>query len=108
MSRDAGTLDTRILFQSKGESLNDLGEVNHSSLTDLFTVWGAVIEVKPIEVFLNGGDEAGHLTKFKIRYRTNVNEDNVISFDGKVYDIIGIEPTGANNRQWLLITARGV
>jgi SPP1 family predicted phage head-tail adaptor len=106
MSRDAGTLDTRILFKEKGTTINGLGEVSHSVLSDLFSVWASVFEVKPIELFLSGRDQSVDLTRFRIRYRTDIIEDYVIVAGGKNYDIEGIEGSGSNDRQWLTITAR--
>jgi SPP1 family predicted phage head-tail adaptor len=106
MSRDAGTLDTRITFKTKGETLSELGENNHSTLSTFVSVWGAVFGVKPLEALLSGGDKSISLTKFRIRWRSDLNEDMVAVADGINYDIIGIEGDGANSRQWLVITAR--
>lgn len=104
---DAGRLDTRIVIKSKGETLSALGELNHQTLTTVATVWAAVVRVSAVEIFLAGGDASLDTVKWRIRFRSGITENDVIESNGRTYDITGIVPAGASDRQWLIITARG-
>ncbi len=101
----AGRLSKRILFRAKGTTRDDYGEPNSESLTDFVTVYAEEMGISAMEKFSSTADFAFQVRKFRIRFRTDLNEDMVIDFNGGRYDIKGIEPAGRNNREWLIITA---
>ena len=104
----AGKLTHSITFQTKGTTLDGLGEPDHETFTDFMEVRAAILMQTPQERHLAGSDQAFRKTKFKIRYRSEINEDMGISYDGWRYDIEGIEPTGRRNREAMIVIANRI
>jgi len=102
---DAGRLDKRIDFYTKGDTLSALGEHNETELTLFARVWAQEVQINPQEKFAGGIDAPLNRTRWKIRYRKDLTEDMVIQADGYQYDVEGIAPSGYRSRTWLIITA---
>ena len=98
-------LNKRITIKSKGTTLNSYGEPNHQTFSTVATVWANIEAITATERFAAGADQALNRTKFLIRYRSDVTEDQVIEYNGWRYDIEGLEPTGQQHREYLLVHA---
>ena len=100
-----GKLDQRLTIKRKGTTLNSNGEPNHQTLDQVDVVWGGIESITPTERFAAGADQAMNLTKFLVRYRSDLTEDHVIEFNGYRYDISGLQPSGQRHKEYLTIFA---
>jgi len=100
-----GKLDQRLTIKRKGTTLNSYGEPDHQTLEVVAVVWGGIQSITPTERFAAGADQATNLTKFLVRYRNDLSEEQVIEYDGWRYDITGLQPLGQRNREYLTIFA---
>jgi|TARA_A100001037_G_C14673217_1_gene424012 SPP1 family predicted phage head-tail adaptor len=100
-----GKLDQRLTIKRKGTTLNSYGEPNHQTLDKVDLVWGGIESITPTERFAAGADQAMNLTKFLVRYRSDLTEDHVIEYDGWRYDISGLQPSGQRHKEYLTIFA---
>ena len=100
-----GKLDPRLTIKRKGTTLNSYGEPNHQTLDQVDVVWGGIESITPTERFAAGADQAMNLTKFLVRYRSDLTEDHVIEFNGYRYDISGLQPSGQRHKEYLTIFA---
>ncbi len=101
----AGRLSARIIFLTKGSTVDGYGEPDAEALTNFAFVRAEEMGISAVEKFASGSDVAFQIRKFRIRFRTDLTEDMAIEFGGWRYDITGIEPSGRNNREWLIVTA---
>ena len=100
-----GKLDKRLTIKRKGTTLNSYGEPDHQTLTLVAVIWGGIESITPTERFAAGADKATNLTKFLVRYRSDLTEDHVIEYDGWRYDISGLQPSGQRHKEYLTIFA---
>ena len=100
-----GKLDQRLTIKRKGTTLNSYGEPNHQTLDQVDVVWGGIESITPTERFAAGADQAMNLTKFLVRYSSDLTEDHVIEFNGYRYDISGLQPSGQRHKEYLTIFA---
>ena len=89
MIKQAGQLDRKIVIQTFTSSTDAFGQKNKSFST-LASVWAKVIEKSGTE-----GEESDQIVAVKevhflIRYRSDINEQMRIVFDGKTYKIEAI------------------
>lgn len=101
-----GRLTSRITIKSKGEVLDSFGEPDHETFTTVASVAAEIMAISGAELFAAGGDQAFNLTRFRIHYRSGIDEDMVVEYGTWRYDIQSIIPTGRMDREWLIITAR--
>lgn len=89
----AGTLDRRITIQHKTVTTSpDGGQIE--TWADLATVWANARPLKSDEKF---GDQqliATSLTTFTIRYRSDLTVQDVIKYNGRIWDILDIREVG--------------
>ena len=96
-----GGLDRRITIQKPTLSANAYGEREESWGTHV-TCW-AQIERKPAAVEQNSGAQIVSVNKvvFNIRYSKDSKDTNAgyrISYDSKIYNILGVHEVGRNER----------
>ena len=96
-----GGLDRRITIQKPTLSANAYGEREESWGTHV-TCW-AQIERKPAAVEQNSGEQIVSVNKvvFNIRYSNdskNTKAGYRISYDSKIYNILGVHEVGRNER----------
>ncbi len=99
-----GRLDRRISLRVKTVA-NDASGEEIETWAELDGVWAMVTIGATSEAHEAAQDHATEETEFLIRYRTDitVNTLNEIAYDGKTYDISGVEEVG--RREYLRITA---
>jgi SPP1 family predicted phage head-tail adaptor len=102
---DAGRLNRLLVIKSKGQTLNSLGEPNHSTLSEYTSLWGSVSVASAAEKFVADSDHPFQVVLFKTRYRPDITDDMVIEYDGYRYDIEGIKRLGHRRKKHMLITA---
>lgn len=100
-----GKLDQRLTIKRKGTTLNSYGEPDHQTTDKVDVVWGGIQSITPTERFAAGADQAMNLTKFLVRYRSDLTEDHVIEYNGYRYDISGLQPSGQRHKEYLTIFA---
>ena len=96
-----GGLDRRIDFQGAGTTVNDYGE-RVETWTKLQTVWAA-IERKPSASERNSGEQVVSFQSviFTIRNSSQVgllSPSYRISYDSKIYEILGVQEVGRNEQ----------
>ena len=96
-----GGLDRRITIQKPTLSANAYGEREESWGTHV-TCW-AQIERKPAAVEQNSGEQIVSVNKvvFNIRYSNDSKDTKAgyrISYDSKIYNILGVHEVGRNDR----------
>jgi len=102
---DAGRLDRRILLM-RGAAGTDSFNEPVLTWSALATVWAMAEPVKDGERLSAGQMLAGKLTRFTIRYSSEVADidpKDRVAFDGRTYDILGVKEIG--RREYLEITA---
>ena len=102
---DAGRLDRRIVIQRATTSADAFNQPLET-FAALATVWAAAVPVSDGERMKAGQTLAGKMTRFTIRYSSEVADvdprDRIV-FDGRTYDIAGVKELG--RREGLEITA---
>ena len=96
-----GGLDRRIVIQSPSHSANAYGE-REETWGAFATCW-AQIERKPAAVEQNSGEQMVSVNKvvFNIRYSSttkNTKSGYRISYDSKIYNILGVHEVGRQER----------
>ncbi len=82
-----GKMDRKVTIQKRSTTQNSKGE-GIESWSDLTTVWAMKIERGGRDSFKAGVEESQRNTDFIMRYRSDVTADNLIIFEGQVYDIV--------------------
>lgn len=107
-SEEIGNMDARIVLQSLAQSVNGYGE-RVETWSTLATVWAQVsYNIKPSKEddVGTGKQVVEQEVIFRIRMRSDVSEQNRISYDSRTYDIIAIEKTA--DRQFMLLSCKTV
>ena len=86
----SGRLRQRITIQERVSSTDSRG-FQHVSWQDICTVWAAAENLRGREFFAAAAVQAEHTVKFTIRYREGITPAMRIVFDGKTYNITGID-----------------
>jgi SPP1 family predicted phage head-tail adaptor len=89
MIKQAGQLDRRITIQTFTTSTDDFGEVI-PSFTTLADVWAKVEEKRGTEGEDDNQIIASKVVEFFIRYRSDINEQMRIVYNGQTYKIEAI------------------
>lgn len=100
---DPGKLDRRIILRSASVSTDGFGQAVRT-YSDLGKVWAKVDYTSVSE-----GNEANKLTsvnkvRFTIRYRSDVDATNKVSWDGKTYEVEGVNLEG--RERYLVLETR--
>lgn len=86
MPLNAGKLRQRITFQSRGSSVDAVGQTVET-WSDVATVWAAVEPIRGRE-FIEGLQTTGRVShKFTIRKLASVNSKLRISYDSRIFGI---------------------
>ena len=96
-----GKSDRRITVQRATETTNDYGE-KAATWSTLITVWAELMKTSGMkEVIADRQDTASQAIAFKVRSSTDTRavttKDRVV-YDGKYFDISGIEEVGRNDQ----------
>ena len=97
-----GRMDRRIIVQVNTPVKDDSGEPIESWAA-LVTLWAAVTPQSADESLEGDQIHGTAETEFRIRYRSDVDVANRISYNSQFYDITGVVELG--RREGLLITA---
>lgn len=85
-----GELDRRVTIQRKTTERDAFNQPTITSWETLFTVWAKVDEAPGNETYESDQLTAVRLTRFTIRYRDGISEQDRIAFDERFYDIVSI------------------
>lgn len=100
----AGKLDRQIVLKSYSEVKDSSGGITET-YTDVATVWADVIALRGSQFIAAQQTNSQITTKFRIRYRSDIDARWRIGFKGKVYDIIGV-PVEVGRNETLEIMAK--
>lgn len=89
MIKQSGQLDRRIVIKKFTTSTDDFGQIN-KTFTTLATVWSKVVERSGSEKEISDQMIAVKKVDFFIRYRSDINEQMRIEYNGKTYTIEAI------------------
>ena len=104
----AGKLDRQIVLKSYAETKDDFGGISET-YADVATVWADVIDLRGNQFFAAQQVNSNITTKFRIRYRSDIDAKWRIGFKGKEYDIIGVPiEVGRNETLEIMAKARDV
>ena len=102
----AGKLQRRIIIQQLSRAKNADGE-EIETWTDLETVKAEVRPLSGWERYHTEQELSGEVARFTFRYKAGLSPlNNRISYDSKIWDIIGIAEVG--RRRYAEITAQVV
>lgn len=101
---EAGKLDRRISLQRRSLAAPNVHGEQVESFATYATVWAEKLEGGGREAFVAQQTYASTDMRFRIRHRTDVLVTDRISFDGKGFDIVGINEIG--RREGLELFAR--
>lgn len=87
----AGRLRHRLELQRAVETRNEYGEVVLTWST-VATVWGSVEPLQGREYQLAKQTQAETMTRFRIRYRSDVRPSWRVAWSGRHYDIADAQP----------------
>jgi SPP1 family predicted phage head-tail adaptor len=99
---EVGALDRRVTIETATKTKDSYGGIV-VSWASLGTYWANVRPMVARERFISGAIRENNVSVFTIRYRTGFDVEARISYDGKLYRIIGIAERG--RREWTEITA---
>jgi len=100
----AGRLDRQIVLKSYAEVKDSFGGITES-YSDVATVWAEVTPLRGNQFFAAQQVNSAITTKFRIRYRSDVDARWRIGFKGKEYDIVGV-PSEIGRNEGLEIMAK--
>jgi len=101
----AGRLDRRITLQRRDAAPADVNGSKRQTFAGYATVWAEKIDAGGREYFAAGQVQAELATQFRIRYRSDVQITDRISFEGLSYNITHIKELGRREGQLLFATA---
>lgn len=100
---EAGKLDRRVDILAVTTGADDMGGVTHATSV-VATVWAEKHDLRGREFYAANADNAEIETRFRIRYRDDVTAENLISYDGREFEIVSVAEIG--RREGLEIMAR--
>lgn len=87
---NAGSFNKRITFQRKSKDIDSDG-YPVEKVEDILTVWAAVKPVSAKEFLQAKADQVENITRFVIRYRKNLFEDDMtIRYGNRNFEIVTI------------------
>ena len=102
---EAGKLDRRIVIERYTEAQDDFGQPIET-YEPVDTVWAEVKPLRGQERFQAQQVSAEAETRFRIRWRNDIDEKMVLVHDGAVYDIKAILEIGRREGLEILAKAR--
>lgn len=103
----AGSLDRRIVIERATEAQDAAGQPVPTWAT-FATLWASRKDVSDGERFSDGQELGTRVSRFVIRHSSEaktVTAKDRISYDGDIYDILGVKETGHGRQRFLEITA---
>lgn len=91
MSLDLGKMKHRIEIQVYSDVENEVGEIT-KAWTTYKKLWSEKTQLKSSNTYSIGKEGIEYVYRFKIRYRTDLNENMRIVYGGIIYDIKHINP----------------
>ena len=85
----SGKLDRRITLLSYSNPSDGIGGDNPTYSTIVATVWADVIDLRGRELLAAQQSNSMITTKFRIRYRSDIDGRWRIGWKGKQYEIVG-------------------
>lgn len=104
----AGNLDRRVTIQREGAPTDNGIEETDGVLADYATRWASWKPANGREVFENLGREAKAGGTFWLRYDSEtaaIEETDKVLFDGRLWDIIGIQEIARREGIELIVAA---
>lgn len=86
----AGELNKRITFMVKSEGGSAEGYPEEQQYTPGPSCWAGVKPITAKEIFAGNTEKTEATTLITIRYRKDIDESFVISYNGKIYEIESI------------------
>lgn len=99
-----GNLDRKVTIQSTTISQSSTGSVTETT-ADLATVWAKVESKGKSEKFVMDKETVYNKKYFTIRYRADFDENDVLVFDSKSYDILSINEIDGTRKRFLEVEA---
>lgn len=99
-----GKLDRKIILQTPTESRGAQGGFT-TTWANLATVWAQFIPNGSRDFYAASQIHSEARAAFRIRYYSGITGGDRISYDGKLWDILG-EPIEEGRRRFLLIAAK--
>ena len=105
----AGKLDRRIILQ-RSTKANDAFNQPIETFSTLATVWASYLPLSDSEKARANEIYSNLTARFQIRWSTVVatlNTKDRVSFDGRVFDILGVKEIGRHEGLEITAAARG-
>lgn len=102
----AGALDRRITIERNTPTHDADSNEEVASWGTLATVWAQAKPLRGSERFEADRENAERTVTFRIRHRTDIDEEMRIVFDGDNYDIESIAEIGRSEGLEIIATAR--
>lgn len=100
-----GRMDRRITFRQSTDTQSDSG-ATVESFADVATVWANVTATgSGSERFVMEKETAFNQKYFTIRYRTDLNEKMIITYENDIYDIKSIQELEDTRKRFLKLKA---
>lgn len=105
-----GKLDERITFRRKSLTPDGMGgqDAAEANIPTTPTVWAQVTNMSGTENFTEQRMEATARMLFRIRYRSDIQESDIILWRGKLHNIRHIDDQGPRQRFLTITTDQGV
>ena len=104
---EAGRLDRRVMIEQVSLANDTFGDpIETWSVLD--TVWADVRPVRGKELFAGQQFQAKADTRFRMRYRTNLDATMRLRYRGDLYSIVSILELGRQEGLEILAFARGM
>lgn len=105
MSR-IGNMDRRVILQSPNQARDAMGQMV-LTWTDVATVWAEQVSMTSREKIAAAGTVAERMSKFRIRFRTDVTERWRLVEGSTGYDITSAQPYGSRKDRLELLCMEG-
>ena len=102
----AGNLRHQITFLAVNKTKNSLNEVEETT-TEIKSVRADILKNQINEDYVADGFNYGNYKVFNLRFASWIQADQLISYQGKHYQIKAIENPGDRNKE-LIITAEAI
>ncbi len=103
----AGKLDRRIVIERATHAQDASGQPIPTWNT-LTTVWASRVDMSDKEQFQSGQELNTRVTRFMVRHTSDtktVTAKDRISYEGDIYDILGVKETSDGRQRFIEVTA---
>lgn len=104
----AGALNKKIVFLKKTKTKDSIGASSSSGFEDVFNekVPASIRDIQTTEKYFDNSVLSKTELIISVRYSSLINENLVVEYEGRKYEIIKINNIYAQNKQ-LLIAVKG-